>query len=226
MYIRYMTSQTLKPKAFLYVRVSTSRQVSEGVSLEAQEAFLIAEAQKRGLDYEVIREEGKSGKSISARPELKRALERLDKKEASFLMANRLDRISRSVADFAYLLTRAQKGKWSLVVLDVDVDTSTPSGEFLVNVMASASQFERRIIGQRTKEALAEVRKQGTTLGRPPLMEKETLYLIAHLRKQGKTLQEIAQRLNEKGIKTAHKGSKWHASTIAKALQSQVLKAS
>lgn len=226
MYIRYMTSQTLKPKAFLYVRVSTSRQVSEGVSLEAQEAFLIAEAQKRGLDYEVVREEGKSGKSISARPELKRALERLDKKEASFLMANRLDRISRSVADFAYLLTRAQKGKWSLVVLDVDVDTSTPSGEFLVNVMASASQFERRIIGQRTKEALAEVRKQGTTLGRPPLMEKETLHLIAHLRKQGKTLQDIAQRLNEKGIKTAHKGSKWHASTIAKALQSQTLKAS
>jgi DNA invertase Pin-like site-specific DNA recombinase len=225
-YIRYMTSQTLKPKAFLYVRVSTSRQVSEGVSLEAQEAFLIAEAQKRGLDYEVVREEGKSGKSISARPELKRALERLDKKEASFLMANRLDRISRSVADFAYLLTRAQKGKWSLVVLDVDVDTSTPSGEFLVNVMASASQFERRIIGQRTKEALAEVRKQGTTLGRPPLMEKETLHLIAHLRKQGKTLQDIAQRLNEKGIKTAHKGSKWHASTIAKALQSQTLKAS
>jgi DNA invertase Pin-like site-specific DNA recombinase len=225
-YIRYMTSQTLKPKAFLYVRVSTSRQVSEGVSLEAQEAFLIAEAQKRGLDYEVVREEGKSGKYISARQELKRALERLDKKEASFLMANRLDRISRSVADFAYLLTRAQKGKWSLVVLDVDVDTSTPSGEFLVNVMASASQFERRIIGQRTKEALAEVRKQGTTLGRPPLMEKETLHLIAHLRKQGKTLQDIAQRLNEKGIKTAHKGSKWHASTIAKALQSQTLKAS
>jgi len=221
-----MTSQTPRPKAFLYVRVSTTRQALEGVSLEAQEALLITEAQKRGFDYEVVREEGKSGKSISARPELKKALERLDKKEASFLMANRLDRISRSVADFAYLLTRAQKGKWSLVVLDVDVDTSTPSGEFLVNVMASASQFERRIIGQRTKEALAEVRKQGTILGRPPLMEKETLHLIAQQRKQGKTLQDIAQRLNEKGIKTAHKGSKWHASTIAKALQSQVLKAS
>jgi DNA invertase Pin-like site-specific DNA recombinase len=111
-------------------------------------------------------------------------------------------------------------------VLDVDVDTSTPSGEFLVNVMASASQFERRIIGQRTKEALAEVKKQGVTLGRPPLIEKETLNLIFHLRSQGKTLLEIAQRLNEKGLKTAHSGLKWYPSTIAKALKSQSLKAS
>jgi len=216
-------SAAANPKALLYIRVSTMEQVSEGVSLEAQETALIAEAERRGLAFEVIREQGKSAKSISSRPELVKALEMLDKGEATHLIAHRLDRVSRSVADFSTLLTRSSRKGWSLVVLDVDVDTSTPSGEFLVNVMASASQFERRIIGQRTKDALAELKRQGKSLGRPSVLSKETLLDISEQRSKGKTLKAIAENLTMKGVKTAHGGVKWHVSTIAKALQSQAL---
>lgn len=218
-----MSTKQKPEKALLYVRVSTMEQVLEGVSLEAQETALITEANRRGLPYEVIREQGKSAKSISSRPELIRALEMLDKGEASVLIAHRLDRVSRSVADFSSLLTRSSRKGWSLVVLDVDVDTSTPSGEFLVNVMASASQFERRIIGQRTKDALAELKRQGKSLGRPSTLSRETLLDIQAQRRKGKSLKEIAEGLNIKGVKTAHGGVKWHTSTIAKALQSQTL---
>lgn len=210
-------------KALLYVRVSTMKQVEQGVSLEAQESSLIAEAERRGLPFEVIREEGKSGKSLTSRPELLKALELLDKGQASHLIAHRLDRVSRSVADFAWLLNRANKKGWAVIVLDVDVDTSTPSGEFLVNVMASASQFERRIIGQRTKDALAELKKQGRKLGRPSNLSSETLLTIKGLKAQGKTLLAIAEQLNREQVKTAHNGLKWYPSTVSKALQSQAL---
>jgi DNA invertase Pin-like site-specific DNA recombinase len=54
----------------------------------------------------------------------------------------------------------------TVVALDLGVDLSTPAGEFLANVMASAAQWERRIIGQRTKDALAEKRAQGIRIGR------------------------------------------------------------
>jgi DNA invertase Pin-like site-specific DNA recombinase len=69
----------------------------------------------------------------------------------------KLDRLSRSMIDFARLLEQARHERWNLVALDLGVDVSTPS-EFLASVMGSAAQWERRMIGQRTKEALA-VRK-------------------------------------------------------------------
>lgn len=63
------------------------------------------------------------------------------------------------------LMGRAQSEGWNLVALDLGIDLSTPGGEFLASVMASAAQWERRIIGQRTKEALAVKRAQGVRLG-------------------------------------------------------------
>ena len=80
----------------------------------------------------------------------------------------RLERLSRSLIDFAELLRQARAGGWNVVALDLGVDLSTPQGEFLANAMASAAQWERRIIGQRTKDALAVKRAQGVRLGRPP----------------------------------------------------------
>ncbi|HEY0337560.1 MAG TPA: recombinase family protein, partial [Burkholderiales bacterium] len=73
------------------------------------------------------------------------------------------------------------KGKrkgWGLILLDIDVDTSSPSGEFMVNVMGSAAQWERRIISQRTKDALAVKRTQGVRLGRPSVLRSELVERI------------------------------------------------
>ena len=82
-------------------------------------------------------------------------------------MVAKLDRLSRSMTDFTRLMERSWKKGWALVALDLGVDTTTPAGEMIANSVANFSQFERRLIGQRTKDALAVKRAQGVQLGRP-----------------------------------------------------------
>jgi DNA invertase Pin-like site-specific DNA recombinase len=67
----------------------------------------------------------------------------------------KLDRLSRSMIDFTGLMAKAQRQGWALVALDCAVDTSTATGEAMANMLATFAQFERRLIGQRTREALA-----------------------------------------------------------------------
>ncbi|MCA1677351.1 MAG: recombinase family protein, partial [Actinobacteria bacterium] len=82
------------------------------------------------------------------------------------LVVAKLDRLSRSVQDAAGLLDRAQRHGWALVAADLGVDASTPAGEAMANVMATFGQLERRMIGQRTREALAARKAAGVRLGR------------------------------------------------------------
>src|SRR5207248_6984277 len=82
-------------------------------------------------------------------------------------LARSANRLSRSLLDFSGLVEQSRREGWQLVALDLGVDTSTPSGEMLANVLAVFAQFERRLIGQRTREALAIKRAQGGP-ARPP----------------------------------------------------------
>src|SRR5689334_10566876 len=104
-----------RPLALAYVRVSTAEQATEGASLDAQRAAVLAEAERRGWDVEVVADEGFSAKDLR-RPGLSGALGRLDAGEADALIATRLDRVSRSVADFAGLLARAKRRSWRMVL--------------------------------------------------------------------------------------------------------------
>jgi DNA invertase Pin-like site-specific DNA recombinase len=214
-----------RPLAIAYVRVSTAEQADSGASLEAQTVALVEAAERKGFRVEVIREEGKSGKSLRRRPALAGALERLRKGEAQALYAQRLDRLSRSVSDFAHLLERASREGWTVAVLDADVDTGSPSGEFLVNVLAAAAQYERRIIGARTRDALAQRRREGVRLGRPSTLPADVLARMTAERREGKSFRAIAEALNTEEVPTAHGGAQWHASTVQKALQGQDAKA-
>lgn len=216
-----MSNQDTRPLALAYVRVSTDDQAEKGASLDAQTAALVEAAERKGYRVEVIREEGRSGKSLANRPALADALDRLRKGQAQALYAHRLDRLSRSVADFAHLLDLSKRQGWTVAVLDADVDTSTPSGEFLVNVLASAAQYERRIIGARTRDALAQRRREGVRLGRPSTLPAEVVERIVADREAGASLREIAEALTAEGIPTAHGGAAWHASTVSKVLKGQ-----
>lgn len=221
MYGDGMSTQENRPLALAYVRVSTAEQATEGASLDAQAQALVEAAERKGFRVEVVREEGKSGKALSGRPVLAAALERLRTGEAVALYAQRLDRLSRSVADFAHLLDRAKRQGWTVAVLDADVDTATPSGEFLVNVLASAAQYERRIIGARTRDALAQRRREGVRLGRPSQLPAPVVARIVAARAAGESLRAIATALTLEEVPTAHNGSSWHASTVAKVLAGQ-----
>lgn len=132
----------------------------------------------------------------------------------SGIVVAKLDRLSRSLVDFAGLLAEAQSKGFNLVALDLGVDLSTPAGEFLASVMASAAQWERRIIGQRTKDALAIRRQQGVKLGRPPLPRDALGRRIAAMRTRRLTLQAIADILNAEGVPTLRGGTEWRPSSV------------
>ncbi len=115
-------------------------------------------------------------------------------------------------------MERSRRKGWSLVALDLGVDTTTPAGEMVASLMATFAQYERRIIGVRTKEALAVKRAQGVRLGRPNSLSPEIVERIQHERAEGKTLAAIADGLNEESVPTAHGGRIWHRATIRQIL--------
>lgn len=199
-----------------YLRVSTDEQAESGAGLAAQRTAITAEANRRG--WTIVgwyADEGVSGgKSIEDRPGLSAAVEAVESGQAATLVASKLDRISRSVLDTALLTNRAQRLGWKLFTCDVAVDTTTPAGEAQAGMMSVFSQYERRLIGQRTREALAEKRAAGVRLGRPSRLPLEVVRRIVDARDEGQSYPVIAAALNADEVPTAHGGACWYPATV------------
>ena len=209
--------------ALLYIRVSTVHQAVDGVSLAAQERELTSAAALAGYtNVELVREEGRSGKSIKGRPALTSALHRLDKGDAVALFVTRVDRLARSTKDFLSIIDRANQHGWRLVLLDLNLDTSTYQGRFVVTIMGALAEMERAIIGERQKDVHRDRRAQGKVwgvdLGPKSKIPEEVLERIRDMRAKGVSYHEIARQLNADGVPTALGGSQWHGSTIRKVL--------
>jgi DNA invertase Pin-like site-specific DNA recombinase len=203
-----------------YVRVSTDEQVDSGAGLEAQRAAISTECERRRIKLVRIAEDaGISGKSLNGRQGLQDALSAIEGGEADGLIVAKLDRLSRSLLDFAELMERSRRKGWTLVALDLGVDTSTPQGELLASVLATFAQFERRLIGQRTKDALAIKRAQGVRLGRPRTLPAKVRRRIHTDREKGMSLSAIARQLNEDNVATAQGGARWWPSTVRAVLE-------
>jgi DNA invertase Pin-like site-specific DNA recombinase len=200
-----------------YRRVSTSEQADSGAGLAAQQTIIEAEASRRGWNLVGTYTDALSGKSLVGRVELEAAIDAVESGRASVLVVAKLDRLSRSLLDFASLMARAQVKGWNLVALDLGIDLSTPAGEFLASVMASAAQWERRIIGQRTREGLAAKKAAGVRLGPPRRLPDATARRIIEIRSSGLSWAGVAARLNELGVSTALTGRQWYPSTARNA---------
>jgi DNA invertase Pin-like site-specific DNA recombinase len=203
-----------------YSRVSTDEQADSGLGLAAQRAALEGEVARRGIPVEWVSDAGYSGKSLH-RPGIEQALDMLAAGQADTLIVSKLDRLTRSLYDLAGLMERARREHWALVALDLAVDTSSPAGEAMTNMMGTFAQFERRMIGQRTKDALRIKRDQGVRLGRPVVTSAEVSGRIAQLRSAGRSLQAIAATLNADGISASHGGRQWWPSSVQSVLVSQ-----
>jgi len=202
------------PGVVAYCRVSTEEQAISGLGLAAQEKAIKAECRRRGLPLvSVHTDAGLSGKTL-VRPALTAALAALDSGAGSVLMVAKLDRLTRSVHDATGLMLAADRGEWGLVALDAPVDTTTPQGAAMAQVLAVFAELERRLIGERTKAALAVRRSQGVRLGRPPTLPAEIVERIAADRLAGGTWSGIARQLNEDGIPTAQGGRCWYPATV------------
>jgi DNA invertase Pin-like site-specific DNA recombinase len=196
-----------------YVRCSTNEQADSRAGINAQRASIAAEAARRGWDVvDVIEDAGYSAKDLK-RPGVQAALDALSRGEAGALVVAKLDRMSRSMVDFAGLMATAQRSSWGVVALDVNVDTTTAAGEMVANVMATFAQFERRLIGQRTKEALAAKRAAGVRLGAPPTVSAAVEHRVAELRAAGVTYAGVAERLADEGLRPP-RGGAWRPSTL------------
>jgi DNA invertase Pin-like site-specific DNA recombinase len=206
--------RTSMAQVVCYARVSTGEQRDSGLGLAAQRTRLESECTYRGWsDVVYLEDGGYSAKSLH-RPAMQEALRMLASGEASTLVACKLDRLSRSVADFVSLLALAERQGWSLVVLDIGLDLTTPNGKFVASVMSSVAELERNLISERTRQALAVKRAQGAKLGRPRNLPAEVRAFIIRASGQGYSLTSIAQTLNSQAIPTAQGGKKWHPSTI------------
>ena len=205
-----------------YLRVSTDEQTNSGAGIEAQRAAILAEAKRRGwseADVRWIEDAGYSGKD-TRRPGIRLALEVLKRGEAAGLVVAKMDRLSRSLLDFTTIMAEAQRQGWALVALDCPADPSTPTGEAMASILATFSQLERRLIGQRTREALAVKRSEGVRLGRPRSLPLVVAARVVREREAGRSLRAIANDLNTEGVPTAQGGAQWHASTVRAVLAS------
>ena len=209
---------TNKEVALLYARVSTQLQVSDGVSLDVQERQLRTAAELAGYtEFELVREEGRSGKSISGRPALTRALKRLDAGDAQALFVTRIDRLARSTKDFLSIIDRANNNGWRLVMLDLNLDTSSYQGRFVVTIMSALAEMERGIISERQKDVHKDRRARGVVWGKDmgPMNKtpQEIKDLIISLRSSGYSYQKIADHLNSQKIPTQNQRL-WYPTTV------------
>jgi DNA invertase Pin-like site-specific DNA recombinase len=209
--------------ALLYARVSTQLQATDGISLDAQERVLRDAAAAAGYtEVELVREEGRSGKSIKGRPALRSALERLNNGEAVALFVTRVDRLARSTKDFLSIIDQANSKGWRLVLLDLNLDTSSYQGRFVVTIMSALAEMERGIIAERQKDVHQDRRARGQVwgvdIGPKSKIPHDLLERIQEMRDKGLSYHAIANQLNLEGVPTALKGERWHGSTIRKAL--------
>lgn len=201
-----------------YVRVSTQEQGDSGAGLDAQVDAIERECAHRRWTLERICQDVASGSSRDRRPALAEAVAMVSGDQADTLMVSKLDRLSRSVADFGALIEEARRGGWNLVIIDLGVDLATPAGEMVASIMAVLAQWERRVISQRTRDALAAIKRGGTRLGRPVGIDADTEGAILTLYRSGAGLRSIATTLNTNGVATAQGGSQWRASSVRSVL--------
>lgn len=192
-----------------YLRVSTDDQGDNGHGLAAQEAAIRLECDRRGWEVAAVLSDVASGKTTARRAGLAEALEMCRSRRVDGLMVAKLDRLSRSLIDFANVLEDARRRGYNVVALDLGVDLSTPAGELVANVMASVAQWERRAIGERTRDGLRAAKAKGVKLGAPVRLDLAVALRISQMHVAGMSSHRIAAALNAEGVPSATGGVWW-----------------
>ena len=204
-----------------YVRVSTDGQ-EDNTSLASQQERI--ECYCKAFDHELVKVfvEVGSGKDMKNRPEFNKAMEMV-KNEADGIVSLKLDRIARNCRDVLTLVEDVlQPNNKALVLLDLNVDTSTPTGKMILTMMAAVAELERAQINERTQGGRkAKAEKGGYAYGSPKfgqssndgeLVENEDetkiIDIIRKHHKSGKKANAIAKYLNAQGIPTK-RGKTW-----------------
>ena len=159
-----------KPRAAVYIRVSTEEQAKEGYSLSAQESALKDYVGMMGYDlYKIYKDEGKSAKDIKHRPALQQLLKDAEKKYFKAIFVYKLDRFSRSLKDLILTIERLKTLNIDFISLQDKIETASASGKLMFHIISSFAEFERDIISERTRFGMAEKAKGGGIISKAPL---------------------------------------------------------
>lgn len=220
--------------AGIYIRVSTEDQVREGFSLGEQEEKLKQLCEYKDYKvYKVYKDAGISAKNMSGRPAFQQMLEDMRAEKINYIVAYKLDRVTRSVRDLEVLISELEEHHCYLVCDRDDVNTSSANGRFFVRMLTVLSQLEIEIVSERTKFGLTGAIKSGHIPGTCALgykrdtskkmvideTTKDVVIRIFNLYLQGKSYQTIANILNEEKVLEP---KKWDDSTIEKILNNKI----
>jgi DNA invertase Pin-like site-specific DNA recombinase len=165
-----------------YARTSTTDQTA---GLEAQLRDLSAAGCTK-----VFREELSS--VADTRPQLEAALDWV--REGDTLLVTKLDRLARSVADLV-AITEALRAKGvGLRILAMNLDTTTPTGKLMLNLLGSIGEFERELMLERQREGIAKAKAEGKYVGRQPTARRQAGEVL-RLKAEGKSAGDIVAAL-------------------------------
>ncbi len=216
----------------IYTRVSTEEQAREGYSLPAQEERLRAHARSQGWAvYKLYVDDGYSAASRN-RPALKNLLTDASLKRFDVVLAYKIDRLSRSLKDLIDIVAELNQFDVGFKSCTELIDTTRPEGRLMFHQFGSFAQYERELIGQRTRFGMMKRLRQGLWNGIPPygyrIVEKKLVIEPAEAARVrrifdwylGKNLGVVAisRELNRLGI-TPRKAKRWKGNTIYKLIQ-------
>jgi DNA invertase Pin-like site-specific DNA recombinase len=164
-----------------YARTSTAEQQA---GLEAQGRDLKAAGVEKLFSEQTS--------AVGPRKDLEAALDYL--REDDVLVVAKLDRLARSVADLCAIVEKIERKGASLRILAMNLDTATPTGRLMVNVIGSVAQFEREIMLERQREGVAKAKAEGRYKGRKPTARAKSAEII-RLAGEGVKREDIAKRL-------------------------------
>jgi len=180
---------------------------------------------------EVIVDAGESGKNL-VRPGMQRLLNLVERRCIDAVIIVKLDRLTRSVKDLSSLLELFERRSVHLLSVVESLDTGSAAGRLIMNILASLSQAEREIVGERTRDALAHKKANMQFVGNtcygfrcrdgktvePDPNEQRVRKTITRLREQGQSLRQIAAYLNKAGRFT-RRGTPWRHDGVARVLK-------
>lgn len=197
-----------------YIRVSTAGQERSGLSLEAQRAALRSSAAQRGWTLHLL-EDTCSGKvPLGDRLRGRSALQLLAERQCEAMIVAKVDRLGRNVHDASGIIRLACDQGWTLVLLDVGLDTSTPMGKAMAHMAMTFAELEHERISERQRDAWSSRRQRLAEQGRTT--SEVTPAITARVlreRQAGASYPVIASALNSEGVPTP-RGKRWHASSV------------
>ena len=227
-------------KAVGYIRCSTQEQTDSGLGLDVQVQRIRAYLTLKGLDLlEIVTDAGVSGgKPLAKREGGQRLLTTLKQRKASAVVMMKLDRGSRNATDCLTTVEQWERAGVSLHVVDLGgnaIDTTSAAGRFMLVILAGAAEMERNLTRERTRSAMDIKRANGQRIGTVPYgydltddgvtltcheTEQAVIAEIRAMRKSGAKLQEIADRLTERGVPTkTGKSDRWTHQAVARILK-------